>query len=111
MTGEISLKGKVMPIGGVKEKSLAAYRVGIKDIIICRDNEKDLEDIPKEIKRNINFHIVDDISEVLEVAFVKEEFERVKKKSMKSSPKKSDASKGSANRSKKTEDSPKATVN
>ena len=80
MTGEISLKGKVMPIGGVKEKSLAAYRVGIKDIIICRDNEKDLEDIPEEIKRNIKFHIVDDISEVLEVAFVAEDFERVKKR-------------------------------
>ena len=69
-----------MPIGGVKEKSLAAYRVGIKDIIICRDNEKDLEDIPEEIKRNIKFHIVDDISEVLEVAFVAEDFERVKKR-------------------------------
>ena len=83
MTGEISLKGKVMPIGGVKEKSLAAYRVGIKDIIICRDNEKDLEDIPEEIKRNIKFHIVDVYFEVLEVAFVAEDFERVKKKSLK----------------------------
>ncbi len=111
MTGEISLKGKVMPIGGVKEKSLAAYRVGIKDIIICRDNEKDLEDIPDEIKRNINFHIVEDISEVLEVAFVKKDFERVKKKSLKNSSKKSSSSKSSADRSKKTEDSPKATVN
>ena len=111
MTGEISLKGKVMPIGGVKEKSLAAYRVGIKDIIICRDNEKDLEDIPAEIKRNIKFHIVEDISEVLEVAFVKEDFERVKKKGLKNSSKKSGNAKSSEGRSKKAEDSPKATVN
>ena len=107
MTGEISLKGKVMPIGGVKEKSLAAYRVGIKDIIICRDNEKDLEDIPEEIKRNIKFHIVDDISEVLEVAFVAEDFERVKKKSLKNSPKKASNSKNSTSRSKKLRTVPK----
>lgn len=96
MTGEISLKGKVMPIGGVKEKSLAAYRVGIKDIVICRDNEKDLEDIPNEIKRKINFHIVDNISEVLEVAFVKDDFDRVKKKSLKNAVKKGDVSSDSA---------------
>jgi len=96
MTGEISLKGKVMPIGGVKEKSLAAYRVGIKDIVICRDNEKDLEDIPEEIKRKINFHIVEDISEVLEVAFVKADFERVKKKSLKGATRKSGTSAGGA---------------
>ena len=84
MTGEISLKGKVLPIGGVKEKSLAAYRVGIRDIVLCKDNEKDLEDIPKEILKKIDFHIVNDISEVLEVAFVPDDYKKAKAKSSKS---------------------------
>ncbi|MBT3785813.1 endopeptidase La [bacterium] len=83
MTGEISLKGKVLPIGGVKEKSLAAYRVGIRDIILCRDNEKDLEDIPKEILKKIKFHIVDEISEVLEVAFVPGDLKKARSKGAK----------------------------
>lgn len=87
MTGEISLKGKVLPIGGVKEKSLAAYRVGIRDIILCKDNEKDLEDIPKEILKKIDFHIVNNISEVLEVAFVAEDLKKVKAKGAKASQK------------------------
>jgi len=75
MTGEISLKGKVMPIGGVRDKSLAAYRVGIKDIILCEENEKDLEEIPKEIKENIRFHIVKTFDEVLKVALVAKDYQ------------------------------------
>ncbi|MCO4783940.1 MAG: endopeptidase La [Candidatus Cloacimonetes bacterium] len=74
MTGEISLKGRVMPIGGLKEKSLAAYRVGIKDIIVCKENEKDIEEIPKEIQKQINFHIVRTFSEVLSVALVHNDY-------------------------------------
>jgi ATP-dependent Lon protease len=77
MTGEISLKGKVLPIGGLKDKSLAAYRVGIQDIVICDQNEKDMEEVPKEIKKNINFHIVKHISEVLEVALLESDYKRV----------------------------------
>lgn len=68
MTGEISLRGRVLPIGGLKEKSLAAYRLGIRDIIIPKDNLKDLEEIPKEIRSNISFHAVEHCSEVLDMA-------------------------------------------
>lgn len=68
MTGEISLRGRVLPIGGLKEKSLAAYRLGIQDIIIPKDNLKDLEEIPKEIKSSISFHAVEHCSEVLDMA-------------------------------------------
>jgi ATP-dependent Lon protease len=85
MTGEISLKGHVLPIGGVKDKSLAAYRVGIRDIVICKQNEKDLQDVPKEIKKKLNFHIVTDFSEVLDVAFVKEDYEKLLAKAKKKS--------------------------
>lgn len=55
MTGEITLRGRVLPIGGLKEKSLAAYRAGITDIIIPEENKPDIDDIPKEIRRNLNF--------------------------------------------------------
>lgn len=55
MTGEITLRGRVLPIGGLKEKSLAAYRAGIKTIIIPQDNKEDIEDIPQEVRENINF--------------------------------------------------------
>ncbi len=68
MTGEITLRGHVLPIGGLKEKVLAAYRNGIKTIIIPKDNDKDLPDIPDEIRDNIRFHKVDDITEVLALA-------------------------------------------
>ena len=68
MTGEITLRGKVLPIGGLKEKSLAAYRLGIKNVIIPKDNEKDTEDIPEEIRKEINFIPVSDVNEVFEKA-------------------------------------------
>ncbi len=68
MTGEISLRGKVLPIGGLKEKLLAAHRGGIKTVIIPQDNVKDLEDIPENAKRDLNIHAVETIDEVLTIA-------------------------------------------
>jgi ATP-dependent Lon protease len=69
MTGEITLRGQVLPVGGIKDKVLAAHRAGIKTIIIPKWNEKDLEDIPKEIQKKIDFHFVDRMQDVLKLAF------------------------------------------
>jgi ATP-dependent Lon protease len=69
MTGEITLTGLVLPIGGLKEKSLAAYRYGFKEIIIPEDNKKDLVDLPPEIKKRFKFHAVDRVEEVFKIAF------------------------------------------
>ncbi len=69
MTGEITLRGKVMPIGGVKEKVLAAYRSGIRTVILPKKNEQDLlEDLPKELREEMRFVFVTDIREVLDAA-------------------------------------------
>ncbi len=68
MTGEISLRGRVLAIGGLKEKALAAHRMGIKTVVIPKENEKDLEDIPEAIREKIRFVPVEHIDEVLEVA-------------------------------------------
>jgi ATP-dependent Lon protease len=68
MTGEISLRGSVMPIGGLKEKVLAAHRAGIEKILIPEDNKKDLEDIPAEIKDQLEFKIVSTVEEVIKEA-------------------------------------------
>ncbi|KPL03076.1 MAG: hypothetical protein AMJ90_04120 [candidate division Zixibacteria bacterium SM23_73_2] len=68
MSGEITLRGLVMPIGGLKEKSLAAYRAGIKTVILSRHNQKDLEEIPQEIKDHVKFVFVDTVDEVLGLA-------------------------------------------
>lgn len=68
MTGEITLRGKVLPIGGLKEKALAANRIGIKNIVIPKGNEKNLEEIPKEIRSKINFIPVENVDEVFSVA-------------------------------------------
>jgi ATP-dependent Lon protease len=68
MTGEITLRGKVMPVGGVKEKVLAAKRAGIDTVVLPRLNEKDLEDIPEQVRREMSFVFVDTIDEVLERA-------------------------------------------
>jgi ATP-dependent Lon protease len=65
MTGEISLRGKVLPIGGLKEKVLAAHRAGIKTIILPKRNEPDLEDLPKDLRDQMRFVPVSDASEVL----------------------------------------------
>jgi len=71
MTGELTLSGKVLPIGGLKEKVIAAKRVNIKHIIIPSDNRKDLEDIPEYVKKGLTFHPVSDIIEVLDICFKK----------------------------------------
>ncbi|NNE97931.1 MAG: endopeptidase La, partial [Pyrinomonadaceae bacterium] len=68
MTGEITLRGKVLPIGGLKEKLLAAHRFGLKHIIVSKENEKDLADVPEEILEDLDVHCVDMVDEVLEFA-------------------------------------------
>ncbi|NLV32072.1 MAG: endopeptidase La [Acidobacteria bacterium] len=68
MTGEITLRGKVLPIGGVKEKLLAAHRAGIKNVLLPKENEKDLEDLPPEILEALEVHLVETMDEVLEMA-------------------------------------------
>jgi len=65
MTGEITLRGKVLPVGGIKEKLLAAYRAGVTTIILPKENEKDLDDLPEEIRSVMEFHLVDDVDEVV----------------------------------------------
>jgi len=68
MTGEITLRGQVLPVGGIKEKVLAAHRSGIKTLIMPKQNEKDLEDIPEKVKKEIDFHFVDKMMDVLKLA-------------------------------------------
>jgi ATP-dependent Lon protease len=70
MTGEVTLRGRVLPVGGIKSKVLAAHRAGIKKIILCKKNEKDLEDIPDNIKRDLNFVLVEEMEQVLAEAIV-----------------------------------------
>ena len=70
MTGEITLRGKVLPIGGLEEKVLAAYRFGTKTAVIPRDNERDLSEIPDDIKATMTFHLVGNMDEVLDIALV-----------------------------------------
>lgn len=72
MTGEITLRGKVLPVGGIKEKILAAKRAGIKEIILCQENRKDIEEIKDTYLKGLEFHFVSDISEVIEIALLNE---------------------------------------
>ncbi|HEY9177051.1 MAG TPA: S16 family serine protease, partial [Flavipsychrobacter sp.] len=71
MTGEITLRGQVLPVGGIKEKILAAKRAGIKEIILCAQNRKDVEEINKAYIKGVTFHYVSEMSEVLELALLK----------------------------------------
>lgn len=68
MTGEVTLRGRVLPIGGLKEKSLSAHRAGLTTIILPFDNERDIEDVPESIREELTFHLVKDVEEVLEIA-------------------------------------------
>ncbi len=70
MTGEMTLRGKVLPIGGVKEKILAAKRAGITDLILCEDNRKDVAEIPENYLKGLTFHYVRDIQQVIDVALM-----------------------------------------
>ena len=72
MTGEVTLTGQVLPIGGLKEKLLAAHRAGIKQVLIPKDNEKDLVDIPQKVKDDIKCTPVELVDEVLKIALTKE---------------------------------------
>ena len=79
MTGEITLRGKVLPVGGIKEKILAAKRANIKEIMLCKDNEKDILDIKKSYLKGLKFHYVTDMHEVIEVALTKQKVKNAKK--------------------------------
>jgi ATP-dependent Lon protease len=70
MTGEITLRGRVLPIGGLKEKSLAAFRAGIKTIILPDRNEKDLDEIPKTLRRKLRWIVAENMSDVLKTALL-----------------------------------------
>lgn len=72
MTGEITLRGKVLPVGGIKEKILAAKRAGIKHIILCQDNRKDIDEIPEIYLRGVEFHYVDTVTDVWDYALLQE---------------------------------------
>jgi ATP-dependent Lon protease len=72
MTGEITLRGKVLPVGGIREKILAAKRAGIKEIILCEDNRKDVEEIKQEYLKGLQFNYVNEMKEVLQIALLKE---------------------------------------
>ena len=71
MTGEITLRGKVLPIGGLREKALAAYRLGIKKVIIPAGNARDLEEIPREVKDSVEFVLAEEIQTVYANALVR----------------------------------------
>jgi ATP-dependent Lon protease len=70
LSGEISLRGRVLTVGGVKEKVLAAHRAGLKEIVLPRENERDLDDIPEEVRNALKFHWVDNLDEALAIAII-----------------------------------------
>lgn len=79
MTGEITLRGKVLPVGGIKEKILAAKRANIKEIILCKDNRRDVEQIKPDYLTGLTFHYVDRMSEVLELSLTEQKVKNAKK--------------------------------
>ena len=72
MTGEITLRGKVLPVGGIKEKILAAKRAGITDIILCKENEKDILEIEQDYLKGVTFHYVESVQDVWAFALTDE---------------------------------------
>jgi len=79
MTGEITLRGKVLPVGGIKEKILAAKRARIKEILLCEDNKRDIEEIKEDYLKGLTFHYVKEMSEVIQLALTKEKVKNPKK--------------------------------
>jgi ATP-dependent Lon protease len=102
MTGELTLTGRVLPIGGLKEKILGAVRAGISEIILPKENEADLEDIPEEVAETLTFHCVEDLDQGIAIALLDEKGARPKKaapkggskKARKSAPKKDGSGNG-----------------
>ena len=82
MTGEITLRGAVLPVGGVKEKVLAAHRAGLKTVLLPKKNEDALKEIPESVRNAITFHLIDDMREVIEIALVPKEKKERKKKTL-----------------------------
>ena len=78
MTGEITLRGKVLPVGGIKEKILAAKRARIKEIMLCEDNRRDIEEIKPEYLKGLTFHYVKEMSDVLDLAVTKQKVKNAK---------------------------------
>jgi ATP-dependent Lon protease len=70
MTGEITLRGKVLPVGGIKEKVLAAHRAGMKKVILPKENERDIEEVPQQIKEELEFIWVENIDEALKITLL-----------------------------------------
>ena len=93
MTGEVTLRGRVLPVGGLKEKILAAKRAGIKIVILPKKNEKDLEEVPKHVRKDLQFVFVETMDEVLPVALKRQDKTssktHEKKPSLKPKPKRS----------------------
>jgi len=79
MTGEITLRGKVLPVGGIKEKILAAKRANIKEIVLCAENRKDIEEINPKYLKGLQFHYVKEMKEVIEIALLKQKVKNAKK--------------------------------
>ena len=75
MPGEITLRGKVLPVGGIKEKILAAKRAGIKELILCKENKKDIDEIKSDYLKGLSFYYVEDIRQVVELALLSEKVE------------------------------------
>jgi len=86
MTGELTLTGRVLPIGGLKEKILGAIRAGIDEIILPLDNEADLDDLKDEVRKSLTVHLVEDLDQVIKIALRSEKVGKTKKKATKSKP-------------------------
>jgi ATP-dependent Lon protease len=78
MTGEITLRGKVLPVGGIKEKILAAKRASIQEIILCEQNRRDVEEVNEDYLKGVKFHYVSDMLQVIDIALTKEKVENFK---------------------------------
>ena len=79
MTGEITLRGKVLPVGGIKEKILAAKRAKIKEILLCEENRRDIEEIKQDYLKGLTFHYVSEMKDVIDIAITKQKVTHAKK--------------------------------